>query len=43
MEEIAPEAAEELKKAVKDQNNIGWGQWFQGRISIKWGELYNGD
>jgi hypothetical protein len=41
--EIAPEASEHLKQALIDQQNIGWDQWFRGRISIKWGELYNHD
>jgi hypothetical protein len=43
MSEIAPEASLELIKAVEEQTKIGWDQWFRGRISIRWGELYNND
>jgi hypothetical protein len=43
MEEIAPGASVHLIEAVEDQKRIGWGQWFRGRISKKWGELYNSD
>jgi hypothetical protein len=43
LSEIAPEASEYLKEAVEEQNSIGWEQWFCGRLSIKWGELYNED
>jgi hypothetical protein len=43
LSEIAPEASAGLLSAIEDQNNIGWDQWFRGRISIKWGELYNYD
>jgi hypothetical protein len=41
--EIAPEASEYLKKTVATQSKIGWDQWFRGRISIQWGEMYNND
>jgi hypothetical protein len=43
LQEIAPEASEHLKQAVISQTDIGWDQWFRGRISILWGELYNYD
>jgi hypothetical protein len=41
--EVAQEASTELKQAIEDQEKIGWDQWFKGRISLKWGELYNED
>jgi hypothetical protein len=40
---IAPDASVHLIEAFEDQQRIGWGQWFRGRISKKWGELYNSD
>jgi hypothetical protein len=43
MEDIAPEASTDLLRAVEEQNTIGWDQWFRGRISRTWGELYNHD
>jgi hypothetical protein len=43
MNEIAPEASYQLQQAVKEQTSIGWDQWFRGRITRKWGELYNYD
>jgi hypothetical protein len=43
LQEIAPDASEYLKETVLSQNRIGWENWFKGRISIKWGELYNND
>jgi hypothetical protein len=41
--EIAPDASNNLIKAIEHQNAIGWDQWVYGRISIYWGELYNYD
>jgi hypothetical protein len=43
MEDIAPEASENLRLAVLvvDQNILGWDQWMFGRLSIHWGELFN--
>jgi hypothetical protein len=43
MEDIAPEASDTLRKAVQEQTSIGWDQWFRGRISRTWGELYNSE
>jgi hypothetical protein len=43
MSVIAPDSSEFLLQAVLEQKNIGWDQWFRGRISKKWGELYNND
>jgi hypothetical protein len=43
LEEIAPDASVHLKATVRSQSEIGWEHWFRGRISIKWGELYNND
>jgi hypothetical protein len=43
IEDIAPEASESLREAVRNQTNLGWDQWFRGRIMILWGELYNND
>jgi hypothetical protein len=43
IDEIAPEASTHLIKAVTQQNKIGWDQWFNGRIAITWGEMYNHD
>jgi hypothetical protein len=43
IQELAPEASDYLKEAVKEQDTIGWEHWFCGRICIKWGELYNED
>jgi hypothetical protein len=43
IEDIPPEASELLKEAMKTQENIGWYQWFRGRIFIQCRELYNHD
>jgi hypothetical protein len=40
MQEIAPDASPNLIEAIEDQTKIGWDQ---GRISRKWGALYNYD
>jgi hypothetical protein len=32
-----------LLRALKQQNSIGWDQWFKGRRAITWGEMYNHD
>jgi hypothetical protein len=40
---IAPEASKFLEKAIHEQNQLGWDQWFHGRITIQWGEMYNND
>jgi hypothetical protein len=29
-----------LRAAINEQNRLGWDQWFKGRISRKWGEIY---
>jgi hypothetical protein len=41
--EIAPNASTSLIKAFEDQETLGWDQWFCGRTSITWGEIYNHD
>jgi hypothetical protein len=41
--DVAPDASPHLKRAVTEQNDIGWGQWFRGRVSTTWSELYNHD
>jgi hypothetical protein len=40
---IAPEASKFLEKTIQKQNQLGWDQWFYGRITIQWGEMYNND
>jgi hypothetical protein len=37
---IAPDASPVLRVAINEQNRLGWDQWFKGRISRNWGELY---
>jgi predicted RNA-binding Zn-ribbon protein involved in translation (DUF1610 family) len=39
--EIVPDASDLLRKAVAKQDQIGRDQWFRGRISSSWGELYS--
>jgi hypothetical protein len=41
--DIAPDASPHFKQTILDQEQIGWDQLLKGRISIKWGELYNHD
>jgi hypothetical protein len=43
LSDIAPDASQHLKQAVKDQEKLGWDQWLKGRISIKWGEMVRYD
>jgi hypothetical protein len=43
LSEIAPNASPELIRAVLEQEELGWDQWFCGRSTISWGELYNHD
>jgi hypothetical protein len=33
------EHAEEVQEAIKEQNTIGWDQFFKGRITEKWSEI----
>jgi hypothetical protein len=40
MQNLAPNASNLLVAAVREQNRLGWYQWFKGRISYKWAELY---
>jgi hypothetical protein len=28
---------------VQEQTDIGWHQWFKGRLSTTWGDMYNYD
>jgi hypothetical protein len=43
LEEMAPDASELLRLAFEEQDEIGWSQWFKGRLSSKWGEIYAQD
>jgi Zn finger protein HypA/HybF involved in hydrogenase expression len=43
LKELIPEASQYLLDAISEQDEIGWEHWFRGRITIKWGELYNDD
>jgi hypothetical protein len=43
IDKIAPEASIGLINATKNQNQIGWDQWFNGCITKLWGEIYNHD
>jgi hypothetical protein len=43
LHELAPDASSSLEKAYAFQRDIGWEQFFKGRLSITWGELYNHD
>jgi hypothetical protein len=40
---VVPNASKHLKQANTEQKAIGWNQWFRGRLSTKWGDLYNHD
>jgi hypothetical protein len=39
--EIAPVSSSTLLMVSKQQTQIGWNQWFKGRLSITWGTLRN--
>lgn len=41
--EIVPEASVMLQKAYSVQEDIGWEEWYKGRISIQWRNLYEHD
>jgi ribonuclease HI len=41
--EIAPDASKFFLATNLEQSKIGWDQILKGRLSIKWGELYNYD
>jgi hypothetical protein len=41
--EIMPNASKHMKRAVQEQTDIGWNQWFHGRLSTTWGDMYNYD
>jgi hypothetical protein len=41
--EVVPDASSYLVQAMKEQSEIGWDQWFRGRISNTWGYLYQND
>jgi hypothetical protein len=43
LKEIVPNASIYLQQAVKEQSELGWEQWFQGRITTTWSELYQHD
>jgi hypothetical protein len=41
--DVAPECSKYLTQAIKDQQKIGWDQWFCGTISRKWDKVYSFD
>jgi hypothetical protein len=43
VDEIALEASQTLKMMINHQTKLGWDQWFYGRLSIHWGEMYKYD
>jgi hypothetical protein len=43
IKELVPDASKSLRQAIFEQNKIGWDQWFCGRISNTWGDLYQHD
>jgi hypothetical protein len=43
IKEIVPDASIHLVKAIGEQEKLGWSQWFRGRITKSWGDLYNHD
>jgi predicted RNA-binding Zn-ribbon protein involved in translation (DUF1610 family) len=43
IEDMAPDASSLLIQAIEEQEEIGWDQWFKGRLSKKWGEIYDID
>jgi hypothetical protein len=40
---LVPVMSRHFLKAINEQNKVGCNQWFGGRISTTWGELYNFD
>jgi hypothetical protein len=38
---LAPDASTTLRAAYNFQHQIGWEQFFKGRLHIAWGEMYN--
>jgi hypothetical protein len=43
VDELVNNPSHTLKQAVYEQEQIGWGQLFRGRMTKKWSELYNYD
>jgi hypothetical protein len=43
LKEIMPDASEHMHRAIEEQRKIGWNQWFRGRISNTWGDMYSYD
>jgi hypothetical protein len=43
IKDIAPNASKFFETTVQEQQKIGWEQVLKGRLSRKWGELYNYD
>jgi hypothetical protein len=43
IDKLVPDASYTLKRAYKEQSEIGWDNWMKGRISIEWGTLVNHD
>jgi hypothetical protein len=40
---IAPDASNAFMRVSNKQNDIGWDQWFKGRLTREWGTLRNHD
>jgi hypothetical protein len=43
VQEMVPDASKHLICAATEQHNIGWHQWFRGRITNTWGDIYFND
>jgi hypothetical protein len=43
IKEIVPDASIHLLQAIGEQEKLGWSQWFRGKITTSWGDLYNHD
>ena len=41
IESICPSASKKLEAAYKEQNQIGWGHFLRGRISLLWANFIN--
>jgi hypothetical protein len=39
--ELAPDGSDTLRSAYMFQHEIGWEQFFKGRLHIAWGEMHN--
>jgi hypothetical protein len=43
LNDMVPDAGIMLQNAYSAQEDIGWNEWFRGRISKKWKDLYEYD